>query len=64
MAAPKARSIDVSWVRVIRDKCTAGDVPFFFKQWGGVNKKITGRELDGQLWSEMPVPQLRSSKVA
>jgi protein gp37 len=30
-------------------------VPFFFKQWGGVNKKKAGRELDGEIWGEMPV---------
>ena len=42
------------WVRQIRDRCNAQHVPFFFKQWGGVNKKRTGRTLDAETWDEMP----------
>ena len=42
------------WVRSIRDQCAAARVPFFFKQWGGVRKSQTGRELDGALWDELP----------
>jgi protein gp37 len=42
------------WVRPIRDACVARGVPFFFKQWGGVNKKLAGRVLDGQTWDQMP----------
>lgn len=42
------------WVRQIRDRCIARDVPFFFKQWGGPNKKKTGRKLDGRLWNQLP----------
>ena len=38
---------DEEWVLDIRDQCQAASVPFFFKQWGGVNKKKTGRELQG-----------------
>ena len=38
----------------IRDQCLAADVPFFFKQWGGVNKKKTGRILEGRTWSQLP----------
>jgi protein gp37 len=38
----------------IRDQCLRADVAFFFKQWGGVQKKKTGRELDGRTWDEMP----------
>ncbi|MGK8487097.1 DUF5131 family protein [Nocardia asiatica] len=48
------RPMDPEWVRVIRDTCRAADVPFFFKQWGGRTPKAMGRELDGQLWDEMP----------
>jgi protein gp37 len=49
-----ARPMDQAWVRAIRDQCRRARVPFFFKQWGGVNKAKTGRELDGQTWNEMP----------
>lgn len=53
-SGPKARPMKPSWVRMIRDRCISQGVPFFFKQWGGVNKKKTGRILDGQLWDETP----------
>ncbi len=49
-----ARPMDPSWVRSLRDQCLAQRVPFFFKQWGGVIKSRTGRELDGRTWDEMP----------
>ena len=42
------------WVLQIRNQCITKGVPFFFKQWGGVNKKRTGRELDGRTWDELP----------
>jgi protein gp37 len=45
-----------SWVTDIRDQCLAARVSFFFKQWGGVNKKRTGRTLDGRTWDQMPLP--------
>lgn len=54
-SGPGARPIQPAWVRSIRDQCNAAEVPFFFKQWGGTNKKITGRELDGRTWDELPV---------
>lgn len=50
-----ARPMNPAWVRVIRDQCVAANVRFFFKQWGGVRKHLTGRELDGRTWDEMPV---------
>lgn len=53
-SGPGARSIDPDWVRQIRDRCLDASVPFFFKQWGGINKSKTGRELDGRTWDEMP----------
>lgn len=53
-SGPGARSMDSSWVREIRDQCVSQGVPFFFKQWGGVFKKRTGRTLDGRTWEEMP----------
>ena len=49
-----ARPMDPSWVRKIRDGCLRDDVPFFFKQWGGVRKKEHGRELDGRTHDEYP----------
>jgi len=54
-SGPGARPMQPEWVRQIRERCLAHGVPFFFKQWGGVNKKKTGRELDGRVWDEMPI---------
>jgi protein gp37 len=54
-SGPRARSIREKWVLDIRDQCQKASVPFFFKQWGGSNKKRTGRLLDGQSWNEMPL---------
>ena len=53
-SGPGAREMDAGWVREIRDNCVQSEVPFFFKQWGGVFKKRTGRVLDGRTWDEMP----------
>lgn len=55
-SGPHARPVDVSWLREIRNQCAHGDVSFFFKQWGGVRKWTTGRELDGRTWDEYPLP--------
>jgi protein gp37 len=49
-----ARPIQEDWVIDIRNQCLEQDVAFFFKQWGGVNKKKTGRLLEGKTWDEMP----------
>lgn len=49
-----AYDMERDWVVEIRRQCRAAGVPFFFKQWGGVNKKKTGRELDGRTYDEMP----------
>jgi protein gp37 len=54
-SGPKARPMKIEWVRHIRDTCAEAGVPFFFKQWGGRNKKATGRILDGQTYDEYPV---------
>jgi protein gp37 len=54
-SGPGSRPMDESWVLDIRDQCQGADVPFFFKQWGGVNKKKTGRVLQGRTWDEMPI---------
>lgn len=53
-SGPGARKLDESWVRSLRDQCKSASVPFFFKQWGGVRKKQTGRILDGQAYDEFP----------
>ncbi len=50
----RARPMDAAWVRRVRDQCVEAGVKFFFKQWGGRNKKAAGRELDGITWDEMP----------
>ena len=49
-----ARAMDAAWVRTIRDQCRQAKTPFFFKQWGGVRKHETGRELDQRVWNQMP----------
>ncbi len=54
-SGPGARVIEPGWVRSIRQQCVNQEVPFFFKQWGGTNKKKTGRVLDGKIWDEMPI---------
>ena len=54
-SGPKARPLDPSWVQEVYDQCRRADVPFFFKQWGGVQKKKAGRILEGRTWDEMPV---------
>ena len=53
-SGPQARPMDEAWVVEIRDQCLAADVPFFFKQWGGTNKKKAGRSLQGRTWDEQP----------
>lgn len=53
-SGPGARPMRREWAIDIRSKCLDADVPFFFKQWGGVNKKKAGRLLDGRTWDDMP----------
>lgn len=49
-----ARPMPTDWVTSIRNQCLEADVAFFFKQWGGVQKKRHGRELEGRTWDQMP----------
>jgi protein gp37 len=56
----RARPMQPEWVRSIRDQCVRARVAFFFKQWGGVRKHTTGRELDGRTWDELPSIEGRS----
>ncbi len=53
-SGPGARPMAAEWVRHIRGACEQSGTPFFFKQWGGVRKKKTGRLLDGREWNETP----------
>jgi protein gp37 len=53
-SGPNSRPIEKSWVIEIRNKCREKKIPFFFKQWGGLNKKKAGRQLEGRTWDEMP----------
>ncbi len=53
-SGPGSRPMREDWATDLRDQCAAAGVPFFFKQWGGRNKKATGRVLEGRVWNEMP----------
>jgi protein gp37 len=53
-SGPFARPMEIEWVREIYRACRKAKVPFFFKQWGGVRKHMTGRQLNGRTYDEMP----------
>ncbi len=53
-SGPRARPVEVGWLREIRDQCKQQGVAFFFKQWGGIRPKSGGRALDGYEWNEFP----------
>lgn len=53
-SGPKSRPIKEDWVLDIYNQCRNSDIPFFFKQWGGVNKKKNGKKLQGEIYQEMP----------
>ena len=53
-SGPRARPLDLEWVRDVRNQCQQQSVAFFFKQWGGIRPKQGGRTLDGREWSEFP----------
>ncbi len=63
-SGPGARPMDPAWVVAIRNQCLAEGVPFFFKQWGGANKKRAGRLLEGRTWDEMPTTLERPFALA
>ena len=54
-SGPGARPMAEQWVVDVRDQCLAAQIPFFFKQWGGVHRKHAGRVLEGRIWQETPV---------
>ena len=53
-SGPRARPLRSAWVESIFRQCRAAGVPFFFKQWGGVRKDLTGRQLNGRTYDELP----------
>ncbi len=53
-SGPGARPMQPSWVRNVRARCRGAGIPFFFKQWGGPQKIVSGRRLDGRTYDEMP----------
>ncbi len=53
-SGPGARPVKEEWVEDIKTQCFQNSIPFFFKQWGGTNKKKNGRLLKGELWDQMP----------
>jgi len=55
-SGPRARPMEPEWVKSILRQCRAASVAFFFKQWGGVRKDMTGRKLNGTFYNEMPRP--------
>ena len=60
-SGPRHRRIDIAWVRALRAECDVAGVAFFFKQWGGARPESNGRELDGRVWDNFPVPKERES---
>jgi len=60
-SGPGARPMQKTWVEEIKRQCELAKVAFFFKQWGGVNKKKAGRLLDGQLWEAVPMDSCQVS---
>ena len=57
----RPRPMDADWALDIQEQCEKSDVAFFFKQWGGRNKKANGRLLNGKTYDEMPEQQLQTS---
>lgn len=54
-SGPKSRPMEEEWVERLYEICRRDDVAFFFKQWGGRNKKAAGRELHGRTYDEYPL---------
>lgn len=63
-SGPGARPMSPEWVRTLRDQCARAQVPFFFKQWGGVRKSKTGRTLDGRTWDQFPPRDVPTSQLS
>ncbi len=65
-SGPGYRPVEADWIRSLRDQCVSAEVPFFFKQWGGLRPKSNGRLLDGREWNGKPtiVPGLNPYAIA
>jgi protein gp37 len=63
-SGPAHRPCDAEWVRDLRDRCVAGDVAFFHKQWGGRTHAVAGRLLDGRTWDQFPPSVAGSARMA
>ena len=63
-SGPYSRPMDQKWVLDIHNQCRKAKVPFFFKRWGGTNKKKTGRVLEGRTWDQMPIKRNQLRKYA
>jgi protein gp37 len=61
-SGPGARPMNPKWVESIHEQCTRAGTAFFFKQWGGVRKDVTGRELHGRTYDEMPLIRIRPAE--
>jgi len=62
-SGPSARPMKPAWVIDIRNQCQKAGIPFFFKQWGGINRKKNGRELEGKVWNELPNPAIPTTDL-
>jgi len=62
-SGPRARPMNEEWVINVKNCCEDQNVPFFFKQWGGKNKKKAGRVLEGKIWNSMPNKTLTTKSI-
>jgi len=62
-SGPGARPMKAEWATEIRDQCLRADIAFFFKQWGGFNRKRNGRLLEGRIWDELPEVAVASTAM-
>lgn len=62
-SGPRSRPMDPAWAIDLRDQCRRASVPFFFKQWGGRNKKRSGRILEGRTWDDLPTARRRPTSL-
>jgi len=63
-SGPHARPMKKEWAIDVKDQCQSSDIPFFFKQWGGVHRKRNGRTLEGRTWDQMPARDTSSGQYA
>jgi protein gp37 len=63
-SGPRHRPMQEKWATALRDSCAQSDTAFFFKQWGGHTPKAGGRELQGRIWSDMPVPGVKAQPAS